>query len=48
MRNYTITLQGKEINITQNDDGTFNKPDFILELEKQGTATKPASDQRSA
>jgi len=44
MRNYTITLQGKEINITQNDDGTFNKPDFILELEKQGTATKPAHE----
>ena len=44
MKNYTITLQGKEINITQNEDGTFNKPDFILELEKQGTATKPAHE----
>jgi len=44
MKNYTITLQGKEITITQNKDGTFNKPDFILELEKQGTATKPAHE----
>ena len=44
MKNYTITLQGKEITITQNKDGTFNKPDIVYELEKQGTATKPAHE----
>ena len=44
MKTYTITLYGKEIAITQNEDGSFNKPDFILELEKQGTALKPAHE----
>ena len=34
MKEYKISLYGKEILITQNEDGTFNKPDLVKELEQ--------------
>ena len=42
MKTYKITISGKEIEVTQNEDGSFNKPDIVKELEPIGTALKPA------
>jgi len=42
MKTYKITISGKDIEITQNEDRTFNKPDMVKELEPIGTALKPA------
>lgn len=41
-KNYKIKLGTQEIEITQDEDGKFIKPLFIIELEKEGTALKPA------
>jgi hypothetical protein len=42
MKVYKITISGKEIEIIQNEDGSFIKPDIVKELESYGTALKPA------
>lgn len=44
MKEFKISIQDKEIVIFQDDDGLFIKPEIIIELEKQGTATKPAHE----
>lgn len=42
MKTYKITVAGKEIDVLQNEDGSFNKPNIVKELESYGTALKPA------
>lgn len=42
MKVHKVQLNNTEIEITQNDDGTFNKPDFIKEWEHYGSGIKPA------
>jgi len=44
MKKYKINLYDREIIVTQNEDGTFNKPDIVKDLESKGTATKPAHE----
>ena len=44
MKEFKINIQDKEIIIFQDDDGYFIKPEIMMELEKQGTATKPAHE----
>lgn len=41
-KSYRIKLGEKEIEILQDENGKFIKPEFIKELEGQGTALKPA------
>ena len=41
-KSYKIKLGNKEIEIFQDEDGKFIKPDFAEELESYGTALKPA------
>ncbi|HQG79315.1 MAG TPA: hypothetical protein PK564_03160 [bacterium] len=43
-RTYKIKIQDKEIEVIQDDDGKFIKPEIVNELEKFGTATKPAHE----
>lgn len=42
MKKYKIKLNNIEIEVLQDDDGKFIKPDFINKLEQEGTALKPA------
>jgi len=42
MKKYKIKLNNIEIEVLQDDDGKFIKPDFINKLEQKGTALKPA------
>ena len=44
MKEFKINIQDREIIILQDDDGFFIKPEIVVELEKQGTATKPAHE----
>ena len=44
MKEIKINIQNREIIILQDDDGFFIKPEIVVELEKQGTATKPAHE----
>lgn len=44
MKEYKIDYKGYEFIITQNEDGTFNIPEKIRDLEPFGTALKPASE----
>jgi len=39
---YKIKIAGQEIEVCQDDDGKFIKPDIVRELESFGTALKPA------
>jgi site-specific DNA-methyltransferase (adenine-specific) len=41
---YKIKIQDREIEIIQDIDGKFIKPEIVNELEKFGTATKPAHE----
>jgi site-specific DNA-methyltransferase (adenine-specific) len=41
---YKVDYKGYEFNITQNEDGTFNIPEDIRDLEPFGTALKPAAE----
>lgn len=41
---YKIDYKGYEFIITQNEDGTFNIPEKVRDLEPFGTALKPASE----
>ena len=41
---YRVEYKGNEFNIIQNEDGTFNIPEEIRDLEPFGTALKPASE----
>jgi len=41
---YKVDYKGYEFSITQNEDGTFNIPEDIRDLEPFGTALKPASE----
>jgi site-specific DNA-methyltransferase (adenine-specific) len=43
-KNYKIKLGTQEIEITQDEDGKFIKPLLVIELEKEGTALKPACE----
>lgn len=43
-KEFKIEVFGEEITITQNADGTFNKPDFVNELKNKGSAIKPAHE----
>lgn len=42
MKTYNVIIGGKNIEVNQNDDGTFIKPQILEELNKFGTALKPA------
>lgn len=42
MKIYKVMVNNKEIEITQDDDGKFIKPDFINEQEHYGTQLKPS------
>ena len=42
MKSFKINLGEEEIEIFQDEDGTFIKPQFIKDFEKEGTAFKPA------
>lgn len=42
MKIYKVMVNNKEIEITQDDDGKFIKPDFINEWEHYGTQLKPS------
>jgi len=44
MKKYIIKISNKEIEIIQDDDGKFIKPEFIAELDKSGSAIKPAHE----
>lgn len=44
MKEYNITIAGKEITIKQDDDGLFIMPSIITEFNSYGTATKPAHE----
>jgi hypothetical protein len=44
MKEFKIVIQDKEIIVLQDDDGYFIKPEIVTELEKQGTAIKPAHE----
>lgn len=41
---YKINYKGYEFNITQNEDGTFNIPNEVKEIEQLGTSIKPANE----
>ena len=42
MKEYNIQIKGIKLTIRQNDDGQFEVPNFIKELQKVGTALKPS------
>jgi site-specific DNA-methyltransferase (adenine-specific) len=42
MKTYNVIIGGKNIEVVQNEDGTFIKPQILEELNKFGTALKPA------
>ena len=42
MKTYNVIIGGKNIEVLQNEDGTFIKPQILEELNKFGTALKPA------
>ena len=42
MKTYNVIIGGKNIEVLQNEDGTFTKPQILEELNKFGTALKPA------
>ncbi len=44
MKTYNVIISGKNIEVIQNEDGTFNKPEIVEELLKFGTAMKPAHE----
>jgi site-specific DNA-methyltransferase (adenine-specific) len=41
---YKLNYKGYEFNITQNEDGSFNIPENIKDIETLGTALKPANE----
>lgn len=43
-KKYRVKIANKEIEILQDNDGKFIKPNFIKELETEGTALKPAHE----
>lgn len=42
MKKYQIEIKGKQIEIIQDDDGKFIKPEYVKEQEQFGTTLKPA------
>ena len=42
MKEFVVNVKGLEIKVFQKDDGKFIIPNFVKELEKQGTCLKPA------
>lgn len=42
MKEFVVNVKGLEIKVFQKDDGKFIIPNFVKELEEQGTALKPA------
>jgi hypothetical protein len=41
---YKVNYKGYEFNITQNEDGSFNIPSEIKDIEQLGTSLKPANE----
>ena len=42
MKEFVVNVKGLEIKVFQKDDGKFIIPNFVKELEKQGTSLKPS------